>query len=464
MTNPSKGNMPTNNNSGNNQSKPNNPNKMHYKVLLDVDLVPYEKEDQLTLLVELTAPSSPKQASRPGQAVQCVIDRSGSMSGERLEAAKGSILRLVDRLAPQDSFGVVAFDDTALVIAPMRPMADHHIPSLKRAIASMDTGGSTDISAGFLLGLREVARPQAPGGSTLLLVSDGQANSGERDPEFFRDVASKSATERIQSSSIGVGNGYDETILEAIAQGGGGAHRFANTVDEAIGAIAAEVDDLLEKTVVNAVLRISPTPMMQGAPSIEMLQRLPHWKEKEDYVIQLGDFHAGEERRFLIVLNVPQMQSLGLAQIATITIEYLDLNARSEVSISMPVNVNVVPDDVAKGRIQDPIVKAERLILEAQSEKERAADEMRQGEGKKASMRLKKTAERLRRQAAEIPANDERSAESLRIIRSEADEMQALAESAENDDALYSSKRMRESFSQNSRSRKPRNKPDSTSN
>ena len=76
---------------------------------------------------------------------------------------------------------------------------------------------------------------------------------------------------------------------------------------------------------------------------------------------------------------------------------------------------------------------------------------------------LKKTAERLRRQAAEIPANDERSAESLRIIRSEADEMQALAESAENDDALYSSKRMRESFSQNSRSRKPRNRPDSTS-
>jgi len=434
---------------------------MHYKVLLDVDLVPYEKEDEVTLLVELTAPSSEKQASRPGQAVQCVIDRSGSMSGDRLEAAKGSILRLVDRLAPQDSFGVVAFDDTALVIAPMRTMADHHIPSLKRAIAQMDTGGSTDISAGFLLGLREVGRTQAQGGSTLLLVSDGQANSGERDPEFFRDVASKSATDRIQSSSIGVGSGYDETILEAIAQGGGGAHRFANTVDEAIGAIASEVDDLLEKTVVNAVLRISPTPMMQGAPSIEMLQRLPHWKDGDDYVLQLGDFHSGEQRRFVVALKVPQMQSLGLAQIATITIEYLDLNAKSEISIAMPVNVNVVPGDMAKGRIADSIVKAERLILEAQSEKEAAAEEIRQGEGKKASKRLKKTAERLLRQAAEIPANDERSAESLRIIRDEADEMQQLAENAEFHDADYSSKLMRESLSNRSRSRNPRKRNDS---
>jgi ABC-type molybdate transport system permease subunit len=118
------------------------------------------------------------------------------------------------------------------------------------------------------MGLRELTRVKAAGGSTLLLISDGHANSGEQDPKFFQEVSTKSATEKVTTSTIGLGTGYDETILEALAQGGGGAHRFAGTIDEAVGAIAAEVDDLLDKTIVNAVLRITPTQAMSGVPSI----------------------------------------------------------------------------------------------------------------------------------------------------------------------------------------------------
>ena len=122
---------------------------MNVKALLDVDMVALEATDKVTLMLDLTAPANPKHASRPGQAVQVVLDRSGSMDGAPLEAAKGSLLKLIDRLAPQDSFGLVAFDDTALVIAPTRTMADHHMPSLRKAIREMRTGGSTDISAGY---------------------------------------------------------------------------------------------------------------------------------------------------------------------------------------------------------------------------------------------------------------------------------------------------------------------------
>ena len=117
------------------------------------------------------------------------------------------------------------------------------------------------------MGLRELNRVQATGGSTLLLISDGHANAGEKDPQFFTDVSTKSAADKVTTSTIGLGTGYDETILEALAQGGGGAHRFAGTIDEAVGAIAAEVDDLLDKTIVNAVLRLTPTSAMTSAPA-----------------------------------------------------------------------------------------------------------------------------------------------------------------------------------------------------
>jgi Ca-activated chloride channel family protein len=432
---------------------------MHVKAHLDLDLVALEAADQLTLMLDLTAPITDKAKNRAPQAIQVVLDRSGSMNGEPLESAKGSLLKLVDRLAPQDYFGLVAFDDQALVVVPMRQVQDHHIPSLRQAIRDLQTGGSTDISAGYLMGLREITRLNTVGASTLLLISDGHANAGERDPKVLGSIATKHATARITTSTIGLGIGYDEIILEAIATGGGGAHRFASTVDEAVGAIAAEVNDLLDKSAVNAILRVKPVPGLTDVPKIQVIQRLPFWKDGEDYVVQLGDLYAGENRRFVIGLDVPGLSALGLTKVADIVIEYLNLAEMVEISVTMPVNVNVVPADVAAGRIPDPIVRAERLIVEAQAEKALATEEIRTGKVREASSRLKGTASRLLREASSIPVTDDRSAESLEIIKTEAAEMERLAEIAQTEDALHSSKRLHESYSSRTRSRRFREQP-----
>jgi len=434
---------------------------MYTKLVLDTDLIAIESEDKVTLMVDLTAPVADIQTSRPARGVQICLDISGSMEGAPLAAAKESILKLIDRLDKKDSFGMVIFDDTAKVAVPTKPLIDHDIAQLKKAIRKIQTGGSTDISAGFTLAMREASRTKLEGGSTVLLISDGHANAGEQNPKFFADVAAKSATESIASSSIGLGNGYDETILEAIAQGGGGAHRFAADIDEAVGAIAAEVNDLLDKTIVNCVLRFRPTAMAKGQPKIELLQRLPYWMDGQDYVVQLGDLYAGENRRFIIMVDVPGIADLGLCKIADVTIEYTDLAARNEISVTMPVNVNVVPGDQAAGRIEDPIVKAERMILQAQSEKAIATEEILQGNSKSATKRLKGTAANLRTQASEIRVVDDRSAESLAIILEEAAEMDALAQTAEHEDLAYSSKRMYESYSRMTRSKNIRPTQDS---
>jgi hypothetical protein len=88
-----------------------------------------------------------------------------------------------------------------------------------------------------------------------------------------------------------------------------------------------------------------------------------------------------------------------------------------------------------------------------------AVEELRDGKIKEASGRLKGTAATLRREASLIPVTDERSAESLAIIRAEADEIETLANTAEQEDIHYSSKRMTESYSRKTRSRNVRNQP-----
>ena len=201
--------------------------------------------------------------------------------------------------------------------------------------------------------------------------------------------------------------------------------------------------------------------MAKGQPKIELLQRLPYWMDGQDYVVQLGDLYAGENRRFIIMVDVPGIEALGLCKIADVTFEYTDLAARSEIRVTMPVNVNVVPGDQAAGRIEDPIVKAERMILQAQSEKAIATDEILQGNQKSATKRLKGTAANLRSHASEIRVTDERSAESLAIILEEAAEMDALAQTAEHEEVAYSSKRMRESHSRMTRAKNIRPTQDS---
>ena len=175
------------------------------------------------------------------------------------------------------------------------------------------------------------------------------------------------------------------------------------------------------------------------------------------YVLQLGDLFSGENRRFVIDIDVPGIAALGLCKLADITIEYLNLADRQEISVTMPVNVNVVPGDVAAGRISDPIVRAERLIIGAQTAKSLATEEILTGKTKEATKRLKGTSANLRREASLIPVTDERSAESLALIKAEADEIDALALTVENEDIFYSSKRMTESYSRKTRGKNDRN-------
>ena len=427
---------------------------MHVNAHLDVDLVALETADRITLMLDLTAPQVIGSENRPGQAVEVVLDRSGSMAGAPFEAAKQSLVRLVERLAPQDSFGLVIFDDATTIISPLRSMRDHHLPSLRQAIEAMQVGGSTNISSGYLLGLSELSHSATVGGSTLILISDGHANAGETDPKFFLQVAQKAALNKVTTSSIGLGTGYDEILLEASAQGGGGVHRFAATIDEAIGAIAEEVDHLLDKSVVNTVLRIKPITGIHGAPGVELLQPFPVLRNGDEYLVQLGDMYAGENRRFMIDFEVPQLAALGLTTIAELSLEYLNVADRQQFSVTMPVLVNVVPQDIADGRVPNPIVRAEHLVLIAQSEKSKAIDDLRHGNDQNAISRLKATATNLRRAASEIPVDDERSAESLSIILAEATDMEKLATVAQTETIAYSSKRMTESFSNKSRSRK----------
>lgn len=342
---------------------------------LDVDVVAVEQPDQITVMLELTAPALPDAQPRPPAAIQVVLDRSGSMSGDRLQAAKQALVRLVDRLDPADRFGVVAFDDEVRVVVPAGPVADK--ASVRGAIAAIPAGGTTNLSAGLLRGLQEIRRVATDTGGTLLLLSDGMANRGETDPHRLSGIAASARASGITTSTIGMGLGYDETILAELARRGQGSHVFAQHGDDAAAAVAGEVDGLLATTVQAASLTIRPAASVD---TVTVWNDLPALSNDGAIVVECGDLWAGETRRLTITFDVPAKPGLGLAEIAALELRWVALPDLVEHTLAVPVNVNVVPGDEAAGRLRDPQVTSEKVFLQVQEDKRAATAALQHGD------------------------------------------------------------------------------------
>ncbi|NYG54962.1 vWA domain-containing protein [Nocardioides perillae] len=360
---------------------------------LGVDVVAHEADDTVDVLLHLEAPTA-HTVDRAPSTLQVVLDRSGSMAGRPLDGAKRALVALVERLEPTDNLGLVVFDDTAEVVVPAGPLTDK--AGVLDRIRAVRPGGTTDLSAGYVRALREVKRvfaepwdvlfpdgddPQATtgrAGATVLIISDGHVNAGLRDVDRFADLARAAYADRVTTTTLGYGEGYDETLLSALARGGSGNHVFAADPDAAGAAIAQEVDGLLEKVALAASLTV------RFAPEVAMLRLfndLPAQQVGDGAVmVELGDLWSGEARKLLLRLHVPAMPALGLAQVASLDLQWVELPGLVEHTVSLPISVNVVPGDEAAQRVPDPTVRSEVLFQEAQEAKRKASEAFERGD------------------------------------------------------------------------------------
>jgi Ca-activated chloride channel homolog len=363
---------------------------MKINALLDVNVVAHETEDEVAVLLELEAPAALADTNRPQAALEVVLDRSGSMHGAPLEGAKKALTALVRRLEPTDNFGLVTFDDSAQVVVPAGPLTDKEAAIAQ--INSVHSGGTTDLSAGYLRGLREIRRVAQHGG-TVLVVSDGHVNAGICDVDEFASITSKAYAETIVTSTLGYGQGYDETLLCAIARSGSGNHVFADNPDAAGAAIAGEVDGLLNKVVQALSLTVTFEPSVEF---LRLYNDLPAQQIGNGQVmVELGDLYSEEARKVLLKFKVPALASLGLAQVATLELAYVELPGLVEHVASLPISVNVVPGDEAAGRVPHPTVQSELLFQEAQAVKRQASEAFERGEFEEGQRLIGETKSRL---------------------------------------------------------------------
>lgn len=199
---------------------------------VSVTLTAHQEGDLKILMARIVAASSEQVTTQPVE-IALVIDRSGSMSGQKLEITKQACARLIRALNPQDKVAVVMYDDQVNVIGELTTPTN----ALANVVERIGSGGSTNLYGGWLAG----AKLLNPGGRVILL-SDGLANCGRYTDAHSLAHHAGITRERFQkiTTTIGVGNDYDEALMAGMARQGGGSHYFAHNAEAIMKAFSEE--------------------------------------------------------------------------------------------------------------------------------------------------------------------------------------------------------------------------------
>ncbi len=271
------------------------------------------------VLLHATAPKqrTRKAPKRPPVNVAFVLDRSGSMGGSKLALAKYAVERALTGLTAKDRFAVVTYDDRIeTVVSSCLATPANKTKALLR-LQDIDARGSTHLHGGWTAGADALKQhATADGVNRCLLLTDGLANVGLTDPAQLAAFAADLRASGIGTSTFGVGQDFDETLLTSIADAGGGHFYFIERPEQIPDFMTSELGELLDTVAREVTIEIkhalelevepfSPVAAAAGVPGIERLL--------------IGDLVVGQQVEVVLRVRFPDMPE-GVATAAFFTI------------------------------------------------------------------------------------------------------------------------------------------------
>ena len=424
---------------------------MNHQLLLDYEFVTTQHGYVVRALIKLEGQAPATDAARIPLNLSLVLDRSGSMHGEKLAAARDAAAFRVRRLAPEDRVTVVVYDDHVHTVADERtPRA-----AVGHLIQQIETGGSTNLSGGWLRGRELVAaQRQERGMNRVMLLTDGQANLGITNPQQLTGLCAEASRSGVTTTTVGFGADYDEALLRAMADAGGGNSWYIERPDQAPGVFEEEIEGLLSLAAQNVAIEVRPSDAVQSTTVWHDYPIMPIAGGRR---IEIGDIYAREPKSVIVEFFVPALGESPDIDIAQLRIEAHVLTVDGEVKRQV-VNLGIRSPLSTAGH-SEPTIQEELLLVKSARAREESLRRRDAGDVGGASAVLREMVSDLRASPAAESAIMGEQAADLEAMARRIDESQFSAADAKYvAQRAYNMHRAKHKYEEKLQ-RKPRPKP-----
>ncbi|MDL1981845.1 MAG: VWA domain-containing protein [Deltaproteobacteria bacterium] len=361
------------------------------RVEIDRAILPAGGNQRAVVKVTLDAPPPPEKSTRPAVNLAIVLDRSGSMSGQKLERAKDAAIEALRHLGPMDIFSVVVYDHNVSTVVS----AQHakNIEWIEGRIRQIRSGGNTALFGGVSQGAAEV-RKNLDGNyvNRIILLSDGLANVGPSSPEDLGRLGVALIKESISVTTIGVGTDYNEDLMTSLSQKSDGNTYFVESSRDLPRIFTAELGDVLS-VVAKKVHVIIECP--GGVKPLKIIGREGRIKGRI-VEFSLNQLYGSQEKYALIEVEISGGKSGEKKDIAYVNVSYENPFTQKKETSSGRGYTMFSKDKIKVKKSANIAVQREyNFNLNALSQ-EKAISLSDKGKNEEAVSELKKSAQKLR--------------------------------------------------------------------
>lgn len=336
-------------------------------------------QGEVAVALTLSADRMPAQPDAPERATDLVIvlDRSGSMQGQKLSDARQAVLRLVDRLTARDRLALVTYSNGVESVLPLVSMDADHRQQAKAAVREIFAGGGTNLGGGLQYGIDTLLHTVADGRQRkMILISDGLANQGITDPLALGRMASSATARGFTISAVGVGYDFNEVLMTTIADHGAGRYYFLENPNAFAQVFEKEFTATRNVAASGLTIRV---PLNNGVRLVDA-GGYPVEVANGVAVVHPGDLVAGQERKLFLTFNVPTDQARRI-DLGRIDLSYTHQGAHHELGSRENLTLACVADQKEVLASIDETGWAAQVVQEDYSRlREGVADAIRKGE------------------------------------------------------------------------------------
>ena len=311
----------------------------------------------LEVLVRVQAPDWPEglaPQSTPKR-LSLVVDRSGSMSGDPLTEALACVVHIAERLTPADHMALVVYDSKVDTLLPLCRMGAPK--AVADAVAQVESGGSTNLFGGWEGGAAQLEGGTVGSISRVILLSDGQANEGLCDQEAIAKYCSQWLAKGVSTTTVGLGRGFNENLMSAMARAGGGQQYYGQTAADLYDSFDEEFSLLQALCLRQLDMRFVPAAGVIVEP-VGLI------KQGTDGSIRLSDLAWGAEAWMVLRLHLTPGTVGAVRDLLAVSLQAHTLQGDSIAPVTAMLSLPVVGEADHAALPTDELVQRRALELD----------------------------------------------------------------------------------------------------